>query len=70
MRQSLSQPSPVIHNRVSVNVNGHTHMYAYYDGDEAEIAWVIEKHVAIGNLPPLAGYVLRSIIFLEEDGED
>lgn len=70
MQRLPSHYSPVIHNRVSVKVGGHTHMYAYYDGDEAEIAWVIQKHVAIGKLPPLAGYVLRSIIFLEEDGED
>lgn len=70
MRQSLSQPSPVIHNRVSVNVGGEIHMYAYYDGDEAEIAQVIAKHVATGRLPPLAGFILRSIVFLEEFGEE
>lgn len=45
-------------------------MYCYYDGDESEIAQVISKHVAVGKLPPLAGYVLRSIIFLEESGEE
>lgn len=70
MRQSLSQPSPVIHNRVSVNVDGEIHMYCYYDGDESEIAQVISKDVAVGKLPPLAGFVLRSIVFLEEGGEE
>lgn len=70
MRLSLSQHSPVIHNRVSVNVDGEIHMYCYYDGDEEEIARVINKHVAVGRLPALAGFVLRHIVFLEEGGEE
>lgn len=70
MQRLPSPRSPVIHNRVSVNVDGEIHMYCYYDGDESEIAQVIAKHVAIGRLPALAGFVLRSIVFLDEIGEE